>query len=245
MFEDCVVIVTGAGQGIGATIAKEFAKDKAIVIVIDFNGENAKQTADEISKIGKVDYFQADVSDFDLTQDIVNQVIKKYGKVDVLINNAGITKDRSLKKMAKEEWDTVIDTNLTGTFNYTKAVFEHMTDAGYGRIINASSLAGVEGNFGQTNYSASKAGILGLTKTVAREGAAKGVTANAVVPGFIESTMTDAIPEEIRNKMIDDIPVKRIGKPEDVAHAMKSLASDKAGFITGQTLQVNGGLNMS
>lgn len=120
-----------------------------------------------------------------------------------------------------------------------------MTDAGYGRIINASSLAGVEGNFGQTNYSASKAGILGLTKTVAHEGAAKGVTANAVVPGFIESTMTDTIPEEIRNKMIDDIPVKRIGQPEDVAHAMKLLASDKASFITGQTLQVNGGLNMT
>lgn len=244
MFKDQVVVVTGAGQGIGATIAKEFAKEGATLVVVDFNSETAQKVADEINQTGTAIAYQADVSDFDRAGEIINEVVAKFGKVDVLVNNAGITRDASLKKMTKQNWDQVIATNLTGTFNFTKAVFGHMTDAGYGRIINASSLAGVEGNFGQTNYSASKAGVIGLTKTVAREGAAKGVTVNAVAPGFIATPMTDAIPEEVKQKMINGIPVKRIGQPEDIAYAMKFLASKEAGYITGQIIQVNGGMNM-
>ncbi|MCY3035814.1 MULTISPECIES: 3-oxoacyl-ACP reductase FabG [Aerococcus] len=245
MFNDQVVVVTGAGQGIGAEIAKEFAQDGAQVVIVDFNEETAQKTAEAINEnSGKAVAYQADVSDFDRAEEIIADVVEKYGKVDVLINNAGITRDASLKKMTKEQWDQVIATNLTGVFNYSKAAFIRMTAAGYGRIVNASSLAGVEGNFGQTNYSASKAGIIGMTKTIAREGAAKGVTVNAVAPGFIETPMTDAIPEEIKQNMIDGIPVKRIGYPKDIANAMKFLASPDSGYITGQLLQVNGGMNM-
>ncbi|WP_198439576.1 3-oxoacyl-ACP reductase FabG [Aerococcus urinae] len=245
MFNDQVVVVTGAGQGIGAEIAKEFAQDGAQVVIVDFNEETAQKTAEAINENnGKAVAYQADVSDFDRAEEIIADVVEKYGKVDVLINNAGITRDASLKKMTKEQWDQVIATNLTGVFNYSKAAFIRMTAAGYGRIVNASSLAGVEGNFGQTNYSASKAGIIGMTKTIAREGAAKGVTVNAVAPGFIETPMTDAIPEEIKQNMIDGIPVKRIGYPKDIANAMKFLASSDSGYITGQLLQVNGGMNM-
>lgn len=245
MFKDKVVLVTGAGQGIGASIAKEFAKDDATVILVDFNEESLNKTVEEINNVdGTAAGYQADVSDFDRAGEIINDIVDKYGKLDVLINNAGITQDSSLKKMTPEQWQNVIDVNLTGSFNYTKHAFVKMTEAGYGRIINASSLAGVEGNFGQTNYAASKAGVVGMTKTVAIEGAAKGVTVNAVAPGFIETPMTDSIPEEIKDKMIAGIPVKRIGKPEDIAHAMKFLASEQAGFITGQLLQVNGGMNM-
>ena len=245
MFKDQVVLVTGAGQGIGAEIAREFSEDGAQVVIVDFNEETANKTAEEITNAGgKAVAYQADVSDFDRAEEIVADVVENYGKIDVLINNAGITRDASLKKMTKEQWDQVIATNLTGVFNYTKAAFVRMTEAGYGRIVNASSLAGVEGNFGQTNYSASKAGILGLTKTVAREGAAKGVTVNAVAPGFIETPMTDAIPKEIKQNMINGIPVKRIGYPKDIAYAMKFLASKDAGYITGQLIQVNGGMNM-
>lgn len=245
MFKDQVVLVTGSGQGIGAEIAKSFAVDGAQVVIVDYNGETAEAVAQEIvANGGKAVAYQADVSDFDRAKEIVDDVVAKFGKLDVLINNAGITRDSSLKKMTKEQWDAVIATNLTGTFNFTKHAFGYMTDAGYGRIINASSLAGIEGNFGQTNYSATKAGVIGMTKTIAREGAAKGVTCNAIAPGFIETPMTAAIPEKVKANLIAGIPVKRIGTPQEVAEAYKFLASKHAGFITGQTLQVNGGMNM-
>lgn len=163
--------------------------------------------------------------------------------MDVLINNAGITRDRSFKKMSKKEWDQVIATNLTGTFNHSQACFNNMVENGYGRIVS-SSLAGVEGNFGQVNYSASKGGIMAMTKTMAREGAAKGVTANCVAPGFVETPMTAAIPEDVKQGMINSIPVKQIGYPKDIAYAYMFLAAKESGYITGQTLQVNGGVNM-
>lgn len=245
MSKEQVVVITGAAQGIGAEIAKTFAGEGAKVVIVDFNGEAAAATAADIIKEGgEAVAYQADVADFDRAQEIMNDVVAKYGRIDVLINNAGITRDASLKKMSKEQWDMVIGTNLTGTFNYTKAAFDHMSAAKYGRIINFSSLAGIEGNFGQTNYSATKAGVIGMTKTVAREGAAKGITVNAVAPGFIQTPMTDAIPAEVKDKMIAGIPVKRIGLPTDIAFAVKFLAAPEAGYITGQTLQINGGMNM-
>lgn len=243
-FSNQVVVVTGAGQGIGAEVAKEFAQADGKVVIIDFNGETAEATAQEIKANGGEDLaYQADVSDYERAQEIIADVVEKWGKVDVLINNAGITRDRSFRKMSKKEWDQVIATNLTGTFNYSQACFNNMVENGYGRIVS-SSLAGVEGNFGQVNYSASKGGIMAMTKTMAREGAAKGITANCVAPGFVETPMTAAIPEDVKQGMINSIPVKRIGYPKDIAYAYMFLAAKESGYITGQTLQVNGGVNM-
>lgn len=243
-FSNQVVVVTGAGQGIGAEVAKEFAQADGKVVIIDFNGETAEATAQEIKANGGEDLaYQADVSDYERAQEIIADVVEKWGKVDVLINNAGITRDRSFKKISKKEWDQVIATNLTGTFNYSQACFNNMVENGYGRIVS-SSLAGVEGNFGQVNYSASKGGIMAMTKTMAREGAAKGITANCVAPGFVETPMTAAIPEDVKQGMINSIPVKRIGYPKDIAYAYMFLAAKESGYITGQTLQVNGGVNM-
>lgn len=245
MFKEQVVVITGAGQGIGAEVAKEFGQEGATVIIVDFNGENAEKVSQEIiGNSGKAGSYQGDVANYDQTQETIAKIYAEYGKIDVLVNCAGITRDASLKKMTKENWDAVIATNLTGTFNFIKAVFDKMTAAGYGRIVNFSSLAGITGNFGQTNYSASKAGVIGMTKTVAIEGAAKGVTANVVAPGFIQTPMTDAIPEEVKNKMIQGIPVKRIGLPADVAYAVKFLASKESGYITGQVIEVNGGMHI-
>lgn len=184
-----------------------------------------------------------DVSDYERAQEIIADVVEKWGKVDVLINNAGITRDRSFKKISKKEWDQVIATNLTGTFNYSQACFNNMVENGYGRIVS-SSLAGVEENFGQVNYSASKSGIMAMTKTMAREGAAKGITANCVAPGFVETPMTAAITEDVKQGMINSIPVKRIGYSKDIAYAYMFLAAKGSGYITGQNLQVNGGMNM-
>lgn len=244
-FSDQVVVVTGAGQGIGAEVAKEFAQADGKVVIIDFNGETAEATAQEIkANGGEALAYQADVSDYERAQEIIADVVEKWGKVDVLINNAGITRDRSFKKMSKKEWDQVIATNLTGTFNYSQACFNNMVENGYGRIVSSSSLAGVEGNFGQVNYSASKGGIMAMTKTMAREGAAKGITANCVAPGFVETPMTAAIPEDVKQGMINSIPVKRIGYPKDIAYAYMFLAEKESGYVTGQTLQVNGGMNM-
>ena len=243
-FSDQVVVVTGAGQGIGAEVAKEFAQADEKVVIIDFNGETAEATAQEIKVNGGEDLaYQADVSDYERAQEIIADVVEKWGKVDVLINNAGITRDRSFKKISKKEWDQVIATNLTGTFNYSQACFNNMVENGYGRIVS-SSLAGVEENFGQVNYSASKGGIMAMTKTMAREGAAKGITANCVAPGFVETPMTAAITEDVKQGMINSIPVKRIGYPKDIAYAYMFLAAKESGYITGQTLQVNGGMNM-
>ncbi|WEB71524.1 3-oxoacyl-ACP reductase FabG [Aerococcus christensenii] len=243
-FSDQVVVVTGAGQGIGAEVAKEFAQADGKVVIIDFNGETAEATAQEIKVNGGEDLaYQADVSDYERAQEIIADVVEKWGKVDVLINNAGITRDRSFKKISKKEWDQVIATNLTGTFNYSQACFNNMVENGYGRIVS-SSLAGVEENFGQVNYSASKGGIMAMTKTMAREGAAKGITANCVAPGFVETPMTAAITEDVKQGMINSIPVKRIGYPKDIAYAYMFLAAKESGYITGQTLQVNGGVNM-
>ena len=213
-FSNQVVVVTGAGQGIGAEVAKEFAQADGKVVIIDFNGETAEATAQEIkANGGEALAYQVDVSDYERAQEIIADVVEKWGKVDVLINNAGITRDRSFKKISKKEWDQVIATNLTGTFNYFQACFNNMVENGYGRIVSSSSLTGVEGNFGQVNYSASKGGIMAMTKTMAREGAAKGVTANCVAPGFVETPMTAAIPEDVKQGMINSIPVKRIGLP--------------------------------
>ncbi|MGX7415973.1 SDR family oxidoreductase [Aerococcus christensenii] len=228
----------------GAEVAKEFAQADGKVVIIDFNGETAEATAQEIKANGGEDLaYQADFSDYERAQEIIADVVEKWGKVDVLINNAGITRDRSFKKISKKEWDQVIATNLTGTFNYSQACFNNMVENGYGRIAS-SSLAGVEENFGQVNYSASKGGIMAMTKTMAREGAAKGTTANCVAPGFVETPMTAAIPEDVKQGMINSIPVKRIGYPKDIAYAYMFLAAKESGYITGQTLQVNGGVNM-
>ncbi|WP_249870685.1 3-oxoacyl-ACP reductase FabG [Oceanobacillus saliphilus] len=248
MLKDQVAIITGSSQGIGSGIAKYFAKKGASVVVnypFDGEAEKAQAVVEEITADGgKAIALKANVADEEEVTKMVEDTVKEFGKLDILVNNAGITRDSSVKKMTVENFKMVINTNLVGSFITSKIAAEVMASQGYGRIVNTSSIAGQEGNFGQANYAASKSGVLGLTKTFAREYARKGVTVNAVSPGFIRTPMTDAIPEDIRNNMINEIPVKRVGEPEDIAAATAFLASKEAGFITGQLLPINGGLNM-
>jgi len=245
MFNDKVVLVTGAAQGIGKATAIKFAEHDAKVILVDYNEEKVKEVANLIRETGgKASYFQADVGDYSRAEEIIKHVIKEFGNLDILVNNAGITRDSTLKKMDKNSWDQVINTNLTGVFNYTKFAFENMSINGFGRIINLSSIVGQQGNFGQTNYAAAKAGVIGLTKTVALEGASKGVTANAVAPGFIETDMTKNLPTQTVERLNASIPMKNLGKVEDITDMIIFLSSDSAKYITGQVIGVNGGLNM-
>ncbi|WP_249870689.1 3-oxoacyl-ACP reductase FabG [Oceanobacillus saliphilus] len=248
MLKDRVAIITGSSQGIGAGIARYFTKLGASVVVnypFDSEADKANEVVKEIiANGGKAIALKANVASEEEVKQMVEDTVKEFGKLDILVNNAGITRDSSVKKMSVENFKMVIDTNLVGSFITSKVAAEVMAAQGYGRIINTSSIAGQEGNFGQANYAASKAGVLGLTKTLAREYARKGVTVNAVSPGFIRTPMTDAIPEDIRTNMINEIPVKRVGEPEDIAAAAAFLGSEQAGFITGQLLPINGGLNM-
>jgi 3-oxoacyl-[acyl-carrier protein] reductase len=190
---------------------------------------------------GKISFRKTDITNREEVKNAVEETIQQHGKIDILINNAGIIRDRTITKMSFDEWDSVISVNLTGTFNATKAVLPYMKEVGYGRIVSASSINGILGAFGQTNYSATKAGIIGFTKALAKEVGKYGITANAVAPGFIRTAMTDSMPEEIVNAAIAQIPVRRIGTPEDMAYAYLFLASKEAGFINGHTLSANGG----
>ncbi|MCD6167997.1 MAG: 3-oxoacyl-ACP reductase FabG [Caldisericia bacterium] len=240
--KDKVIIITGGAGGIGKETAKLLAKEGAKVVIFDINEDRLTEAKKEIEKYGIVKAIKADVTDFKSVSDAVNKVYEKFGKIDVLINNAGITRDGFLSKMDLEDWNKVIAVNLTGVFNTTKAVVPYMLERGKGNIISISSVVGVYGNIGQTNYAASKAGIIGMTKTWAKELGRKGIRANAVAPGFIKTEMTAKVPEKVINIMIEKTPLGRMGEPEDVANLLLFLSSDESSFINGQVIGVDGGL---
>ncbi|NIM58505.1 MAG: 3-oxoacyl-[acyl-carrier-protein] reductase [Candidatus Aminicenantes bacterium] len=238
-------IVTGASQGIGKAIALELAREGAEVILVDIQKEKLDEVADEIrANKGKAAVFRADVSRMDEAVRVVEEVVKGSKKIDFLVNNAGITKDNLLMRMKEEEWDAVLNVNLKGVFNFSKTVIRNMINNRYGRIVNISSIVGLIGNVGQCNYSASKAGVIGFTKSLAREVASRGITVNAVAPGYIDTPMTEGLPEAVKQQFRDWIPMKRFGTPEEITHAVKFLLSDEAAYITGQVINVNGGMFM-
>lgn len=242
LLEGKVAIVTGSGRGIGKEIAKVLAQKGASVLITDVVEDNAKQAAAEIeAEGGKADYVICDVSKEEDSKKIYDKAIGTFGDVHILVNNAGINQDMMLHKMTHEAWDAVIGVNLTGVFNCTKAVIGHMRQKEYGRIINISS-AGWQGNVGQANYSAAKAGVIGLTKTIAKESAKKGITCNAICPGFIETDMTKGVPEKVWDIMVSKIPMGYVGQPEDVGKAIAFLASDEAAYITAEVINVGGGM---
>lgn len=241
-----IAVVTGAGRGIGKEIALTFAREGAIVIV-NYNGSEqaAKEVVDAIkAQNGEAEAYQCNIADFQKTAEMMNYIIKKYGRIDILVNNAGITKDNLLLKMSEEEFDIVIDTNLKGAFQCIKYVTKQMIKQRSGRIINISSVCGVMGNAGQANYCAAKAGMIGLTKSAARELAVRGITVNAIAPGFIETDMTDALTENIKEGILAQIPMKKLGSVKDIAEMAAFLASEKAEYITGQVININGGMAM-
>jgi 3-oxoacyl-[acyl-carrier protein] reductase len=243
--KDKVALVTGAAQGIGKAIAIALAKEGANIIVSDINLELATQAAKEIESLGvKTLAIKTNVADLTDVEKSVGEIVKTFGRIDILVNNAGITKDNLLIRMKKEDWDAVLAVNLSGVFNCTKAVASLMMKQRWGKIISIASIVGQMGNFGQANYAATKAGLIGFTKSVAKELASRGVTANAVAPGFIQTAMTDKIPDEIKKKMLEQIPMGKLGQPEDIASAVLFLASPAADYITGQVIAVNGGMYM-
>jgi 3-oxoacyl-[acyl-carrier protein] reductase len=243
-----VVVVTGGSRGIGRAVALRFAEEapKLFIVHYDPDDKAAQETCTVLADRGvEADSYRVDVSSFKEVEDLFKEILSKAGKVDVLVNNAGITRDNLMMRMSEDEWDSVIRVNLKSVFNCTQAVTRSMLKKRSGCIINISSVVGLIGNAGQSNYSASKAGILGFTKTVAREVAPRGVTVNAVAPGFIDTEMTASLPEKVRESFLDQIPLKRIGRPEDVAEAVYWLSLPSAAYITGQTIHVNGGLFMT
>jgi len=239
-------VVTGASRGIGRAIALELAKEGANVVV-NYSGskEKAEEVVEEILKMGqKAIAVQANVADNESVQNLMKTALDEFGSIDILVNNAGITRDNLLMRMKEDEWDDVIETNLKGVFLCTKAVTRQMMKQRSGRIINIASVVGVTGNAGQANYTAAKAGVIGLTKTTARELASRNILVNAVAPGFITTEMTDALPEDVKNTMLTQIPLGKFGQPEHVAKAVVFLASEDAEYITGQVLHVDGGIAM-
>ena len=242
-YTDKVALVSGAGRGIGREIALELAKAGCTVICVSRNESSCGSVAEEIRACGgKAESFAFDVSDSGQVKEKCAEILKKYGGVDILVNNAGITRDNLLMRMSDEEWNAVISTNLSSCFYLSRNLVRAMMGKRWGRIINISSVSGIAGNAGQANYSAAKAGIIGFTKTLARELAARNITANAVAPGFIETDMTAKLPENIMEAAKAAIPLKRFGKPDDIARVCAFLASEEASYITGQVISVNGGL---
>jgi 3-oxoacyl-[acyl-carrier protein] reductase len=245
MSDNRTAIVTGGGQGIGRAVALDLAAAGVDVAVVDVDLQSARSTASEVEKfeVGAV-AIQTDVADNESVEAMVEQVSKRFVQVHYLINNAGITRDALMMRMEDSAWRSVIDVNLTGTYLCSKAVIRLMMKQRFGRVVNISSVVGVMGNAGQTNYAASKAGIIGFTKSLAREVASRGITVNAVAPGFIQTAMTDILPEKAREELTSRIPSGRLGVPEDVAAAVRFLISDEASYITGSVLHVNGGMYM-
>jgi 3-oxoacyl-[acyl-carrier protein] reductase len=242
-FADRVSIVTGASQGIGEAIARELARAGARVILVDILEDKLAEVAGTImAEGGRAEYFQADVSDLGRALAVVEEVVRRHGRVDHLVNNAGIARDNLLLRMKEEEWDAVIRVNLKGAFNFSKAVLRTMVSARYGRIVNIASVVGLMGNAGQANYAASKAGLIAFAKSLAREVAGRGITVNCVAPGYIATSMTERLPEEVKKAFLELIPMKKFGLPKDVAFAVKFLLSDEAAYITGQVISVNGGM---
>ncbi len=241
-----VAVITGASRGIGKQIALNLAK-QGYDIAINYRSENndLENIKKEIGEIGRNIYtYKCDVSDYESCETFIKNVIAEFGNIDVLINNAGITKDGLLMRMKKEDFEDVIDVNLVGTFNITRNVIPYMIKAKKGRIVNISSVVGISGNAGQTNYSASKAGIIGFTKSLAKEVASRNITVNAIAPGFIQTQMTDVLKEEVKQEILKQIPLKRFGTSEDVANVVKFLVSEESSYITGQVINIDGGMLM-
>ena len=240
-----IALVTGAARGIGRAIAEKLAAEGADLALCDLQVEWLADTAQAVQALGRrAKCVAADVSNAAQVNEAVDAVLKECGRIDILVNNAGITRDTFLARMSEEDWDAVLSINLKGTFLFTKAVSRTMMKQRGGTIVSIASIIGLIGNAGQCNYSASKAGVIAFTKSVAKELASRNVRANAVAPGFIQTKMTDALPEEVRQKMLEMIPVKRFGQPEDVARAVLFLASDASSYMTGQVLSVCGGMVM-
>ncbi|HET7624718.1 MAG TPA: 3-oxoacyl-[acyl-carrier-protein] reductase [Verrucomicrobiae bacterium] len=240
-----IVVVTGAGRGIGRAIALKFAAEGADVACVSRTAENSEKVAAEIHALGRKAWAHAvDVSDSSAVSATAEKILAECGKVDILVNNAGVTRDGLLMRMSDADWDTVLDTNLTGAFLFTKAFSRQFAKQRSGRIINVSSVIGLIGNAGQCNYAASKSGLIGFTQSVARELASRGVTANALAPGFIETDMTSGLSPELRAELLKKIPLNSFGQPEDIANAAAFLAGPDARYITGQVLTVDGGMVM-
>ncbi len=238
-----IALITGSARGIGFAIATKLAENGAKVIITDINQEGVDNAVAELKSKGYEAYgYILNVADFENVKETLEKILKEVGDIDILVNNAGITKDNLLLKMSKEDWDAVIGVNLTGTFNTIKVLYRHFMKKRSGKIINIASVIGLMGNVGQTNYAASKAGVIGITKSVAREMASRGVNVNAVAPGFIKTAMTDKLPENEKKKILDQIPMGKMGLPEDVANVVLFLASPLSDYITGQVIVVDGGM---
>lgn len=241
-----VAIVTGAAQGIGKEIATALAQEGSDLVVVDVNLEQAEKTAQELANLGrKTMALKVDVSKSTEVEEMVNKILDKFGKIDILVNNAGITRDNLLLRMKEEEWDLVISINLKGTFNCLKAVTRPMMKARCGKIVNVASIIGIAGNAGQANYAASKAGVIALTKSAAKELASRNINVNAVAPGFIQTAMTNVLPEAVKTEMLKRIPLAKLGEVKDVAKAVLFLAGPDSDYITGQVVVVDGGMVMN
>ncbi|KPE50557.1 3-oxoacyl-[acyl-carrier-protein] reductase [Chryseobacterium indologenes] len=243
LLEGKVALITGATRGIGKAIAEMYAHQGAkVAFTYAGSVDKAKELEAALSSVTQIKGYQSDASDYDAAQKLIDDVMEEFGKIDILINNAGITKDNLLLRMSKEDWDVIMRVNLDSVFNLTKAVIKPMMKAKSGSIINMTSVVGISGNAGQSNYAASKAGVIGFTKSIAVELGSRNIRCNAVAPGFIETEMTAVLDEKVIQGWKDQIPVKRLGQTEDVANACVFLGSDMASYITGQTLQVDGGM---
>jgi len=240
-----VALVTGGAQGIGKAIALLLAKNGADVAISDINLEKAQETANEIQGMGQRSLaLKANVADLKEVEQMVEAIVQQLGRIDILVNNAGITRDRLILRMTEEDWDAVLNVNLKGTFNCTKAAIRYMSKQKSGKVVSIASVTGEMGNAGQANYGASKAGVIGFTKTIAREFAARGINVNAIAPGYIQTAMTDAVPDKAKEMLKQMIPMERLGQPEDVAEAVLFLVTERSSYITGQVLNVNGGIYM-
>jgi 3-oxoacyl-[acyl-carrier protein] reductase len=241
-----IAVVTGGAQGIGQAIATTLAQEGSDVVVADLDANRCEETVARVQQLGrKAMAVSVNVGDWDQVKSMIDRVLKDWERIDILVNNAGITRDGLLLRMKEEDWQSVLQVNLTGTFFCVKAVLPTMSRQRSGRIVNIASIVGAIGNIGQANYAASKAAVIGLTKTVAREYASRNITVNAVAPGFIDTAMTQDLSAETKEALLNQIPLKRLGQPSDIADAVSFLCSEKAGYITGHVLHVNGGMHMA
>ncbi|MBN3040006.1 MAG: 3-oxoacyl-[acyl-carrier-protein] reductase [Candidatus Omnitrophica bacterium] len=241
-FQGKIVLITGAAQGIGKQIALDFAREKATTILFDVSEEALEAAAKELSQHSDSHYFIVDVTDPVQIEQAINKIIDKFTKIDILINNAGITRDNLALRLSESDWDKVLDINLKGAFLCSKACARHMVKKRSGKIVNISSIIGIIGNPGQVNYSASKAGLIGLTKSMAKELGSRNICINAVAPGYIQTKMTEVLSQKVKEQMLERIPLKKFGKPEDVSKAVRFLSSEDSDYITGQVIVVDGGM---